>query len=73
MFIAITTSQFTDLELVAQSGCGCPIPGILQGQTGWGPEQDGLEEDVPAFGGGGWNLIIFTVPSSLSHSMILNK
>lgn len=63
-------SQFTDLELVAQSGCGCPIPGILQGQAGWGPEYDDLEEHVPACDEGDWNLMIFTAPSSLSHSVI---
>jgi len=26
----------------AQRGCGCPIPGGVQGQVGWGPGQPGL-------------------------------
>jgi len=26
----------------------CPIPGNIQGQFGWGSEQPGLVEDVPA-------------------------
>uniref|UniRef100_A0A8C0BVW1 Pyruvate dehydrogenase complex component X n=1 Tax=Buteo japonicus TaxID=224669 RepID=A0A8C0BVW1_9AVES len=30
------------LEEVAQRGCGCPIPGSVQGQVGWGLEQPGL-------------------------------
>jgi len=25
------------LEQAAQRGCGCPIPGGIQGQVGWGP------------------------------------
>ncbi|KAJ7411391.1 hypothetical protein WISP_102642 [Willisornis vidua] len=35
------------LEQVAHS-CGCPIPGSVQGQVGWGSEQPGLVEGVPA-------------------------
>ena len=27
-------------------GCGCPIPGIVEGQVGWGSEQPGLVEGV---------------------------
>ena len=30
------------LEQAAQRGCGCPIPGGVQGQIGWGPGQPGL-------------------------------
>ena len=30
------------LELVAQGGCGCPIPGGIQGQAGCGSGQPGL-------------------------------
>ena len=30
------------LEQAAQRGCGCPVPGGVQGQVGWGPEQPGL-------------------------------
>ena len=36
------------LEQVAQRSYGCPIPGVFQGQVGWGFEQPGLVEDVPA-------------------------
>ncbi|GAB0206191.1 mitochondrial enolase superfamily member 1 [Grus japonensis] len=36
------------LEQVAQRGCGCPIPGHIQGQVGRGSEQPDLVEDVPA-------------------------
>ena len=31
---------------------GCPIPGSVQGQAGWGFEQPGLVEGVPAYGRG---------------------
>ena len=44
------------LEEAAHRGCGCPIPGGVQGQVGWGPGQPALVlnmEDVsPACGGG---------------------
>jgi len=30
------------LEQVAQGGCGCPIPGSIQGQAGCGSGQPGL-------------------------------
>jgi len=44
------------LEQAAQIGCGCPIPGDVQGQVGWGPGQPGLvlnmEVGGPACGGG---------------------
>ena len=36
------------VEQVAQRSCGCPIPGNIQGQVGWGFEQPDLVEDVPA-------------------------
>jgi len=29
------------LEEAAQRGCGCPIPGGVQVQVGWGPGQPG--------------------------------
>ncbi|GAB0180752.1 hypothetical protein GRJ2_000540500 [Grus japonensis] len=41
------------LEQAAQRGCGCPIPGSVQGQVGWVFGQRGLVEGVPAHGGGG--------------------
>ena len=40
------------LEEVAQRGGRCPIPGNVQGQVGWGFEQLGLVEGVPAHGRG---------------------
>ena len=40
------------LERVAQGGCGCPLPGSIQGQAGWGPGQPGVVVGVPACGGG---------------------
>uniref|UniRef100_A0A8C3KN86 Protein CASP n=1 Tax=Calidris pygmaea TaxID=425635 RepID=A0A8C3KN86_9CHAR len=39
-------------EQVAQGSCGCPIPGGVQGQAGWGLEQPGLVGGVPAQGRG---------------------
>ena len=30
----------------AQRGCGCPVPGSVQGQVGWGPGQPGLVLDM---------------------------
>jgi len=39
---------------VAQRSCGCALPGSVQGQVGWGFEQPGLVEGVPALGRGGW-------------------
>jgi len=40
------------LAQVAQRICGCPFPGSVQGQVGWGFEQPGLLEGVPAHGRG---------------------
>ena len=34
------------LEQAAQRGCGCPIPGGVHGQVGWGPGQPGLVLDM---------------------------
>ena len=36
------------LEQVAQEGCGCPIPGGIQGQAGCGSGQPGLVVGDPA-------------------------
>ena len=36
------------LEQVAQGGCGCPIPGGIQGQAGCGSGQPVLVTDDPA-------------------------
>jgi len=30
------------LNLVAQRGCGCPIPGGVQGRVGWGAGRSDL-------------------------------
>ena len=42
------------LAQAAQRACGCPIPGGVQDQVGWGRGQPGLvlnvEVDGPAFG-----------------------
>jgi len=40
------------LAQAAQRSCGCPLPGSVQGQAGWGFEQPGLVEGVPAHGRG---------------------
>ena len=40
------------LAQVAQRSCGCPLPGSVQGQSGWSSEQPGLVGDVPAHGRG---------------------
>ena len=38
----------TSLEQVAQGGCGCPMPGGIQGQAGCGSGQPGLVVGDPA-------------------------
>ena len=44
------------LAQAALRGCGCPVPGGVQGQVGWGPGLPGLVLNVgvggPACGGG---------------------
>jgi len=40
------------LAQVTQRSCGCPLPDRVQGQLGWGWEQPGLVEGVPARGKG---------------------
>jgi len=40
------------LKQVAQRSCGCPIPGGVQDQVGWGFEQPGLVGGVTARGRG---------------------
>ena len=40
------------LAQAAQRSCGCPIPGGVQGQAGWGFGQPGLVGGVPAHGKG---------------------
>ena len=43
-----TQRVVTHLEQVAQGGCGCPIPGGIQGQAGCGSGQPGLVVGDPA-------------------------
>ena len=38
------------LEQAAHRGCGCPVPGGIQGQAGWGPGQPGLVLDMEVGG-----------------------
>ena len=48
------------LTQIAQRNCGCPIPGGVQSQVGWDPEQPKHSK--------GWGA--FKVSASLSHSLI---
>ena len=59
------------LEQVAQRSCGCSLAGSVQGQVGRGFEHPGLVKGVPSHGRGGWDWMIFKVPSNPNHSMIL--
>ena len=63
------------LKQAAKRGCGCPIPGGIQGQVGWGPGQPGLVLNVevggPVCGGQGWSFMINEFPSNPDHSVIL--
>jgi len=45
-------SFFVRLEQGGHRNCGCPLPGGVQGQAGWGFEQPDLAEGVPAHGKG---------------------
>lgn len=58
------------MEEVAQRSCQCPIPESIQGQTGWGFQQPGLMETVPATAGN-WNWMIFQVPPNPNYSFSL--
>ena len=64
------------LEQGSKRGCGCPVPGGVQGQVGCGPGQPGpilnMEVGGPACGkGGGWRFMILELPFNLGHSVIL--
>ena len=48
IFHQCVTEGGDTLEWVAQGGCGCPIPGGIQGQAGYGSGQPGLVVGVPA-------------------------
>ena len=61
------------VEWAAQRSCGCPVPGGVQGQVGWGGGQPGLvngEVGGPVWPGG-WRFMIVEVPSNPGHSVIL--
>ena len=50
-----TRNKFYTVRVVRycnQEGCGCPLPGSIQGQVGWGFEQPGLEGGVLAYSKG---------------------
>ena len=47
-YIDYTCQGGDTLEQVAQGGCGCPIPGGIQGQAGCGSGQPGLVVGDPA-------------------------
>ena len=70
----ITKAAGSELIRHLQGYCGCPIPGSVQSQVGWGPGQPGLVLNVevgsPACGGAGWSFMIFEVPSNPHRSMI---
>ena len=38
------------MEQAAEKGYGCPLPGGVQGQVGWGPGQSGLVLNVEVGG-----------------------
>ena len=46
----LSTKRILEVQLkkVAQRGCGCPIPGGIQGRTGCGSGQPGLVVGNPA-------------------------
>jgi len=48
----IFTEGDETVEQVTQRSCGCPLPGSVQGQVGWGFKQPGLVEGVPGHGRG---------------------
>jgi len=65
------------LEQVAQGGCGCPIPGGIQGQAGSGSGQPGPVAGDPAHSRGGetrWSLWFFSTQAIpwFYDSLILN-
>lgn len=62
------------LEQVVQGSGGCPISGGVYGQAGWGFEQAGQVEGIPAQDReGGTTSRASRSPSSTNHSMrILN-
>lgn len=56
------------LAQVAWGSCRCPIPGSVQVQAEWGPEQPDLVEGAPAHGSG-VRIRIFNIPANSNHSI----
>jgi len=60
---------------IAQRGCGCPVPGSVQGQVGWGSGQPSLVLHMkgggPDCGKEGWRFMTLEVPFNPGHSVIL--
>ena len=52
MAVVLPLLRDETVEQVAQRGCGCLLPGSIQGQAGWGCEQPGLEGGVPTYSRG---------------------
>jgi len=64
----IFTQRLVTLEQVAQGGCGCHIPGGIQGQAGCGSKQPGLVVGDPAHSRGvetRWSLWSFSTQAIL--------
>ena len=59
------------LEQAAQRDRGCPVPGDVQGQVGWGPGQPGLVLNVEVGGPAYGSRVGALIPSNLGHSVIL--
>ena len=59
----------THCSQVAQGGCGCPIPGGIQGQAGCGSGQPGLVVGDPAHSRG-LELMSTVVLFNPGHSML---
>lgn len=61
------------VERVAQKSCGCPTPGIVQGQRGWGSEHLGFLESLSSYGSGvgiGWSLTTLPIQTILWISLL---
>ena len=56
----------------AQRSFGCPTPGTVQGQAGWGPGQHQLVEDIQLMERD-WNWTIFNMSFNPKHSMIYGQ
>ena len=50
LLTVVTNSVGEVLAQAAQRGCGCPVPGGVQGQVGWGPGQPGPDLNVEVGG-----------------------